>query len=185
MAKQEEQKPGTTARQDKPTASVPSRTSAIKTATQVPLTPVIRENDTFSPAEQKPLVERSIRRRQLLLGGLGAAVTLAGASAWIWSIIPHPEANQGGRTGGQGDQLVLQWNNATLQAIRELQPDVPVAARALAIVHTCMFDAWTAYDTVASSTRSGVRMKRPAEEHTQSNKAQAVSFAAYRALITL
>jgi hypothetical protein len=57
-----------------------------------------------------------------------------------------------------------------------------MAARQLAILHTCMFDAWAAYHYRAVGTRLGGKLRRPPDERTAANKAQAVSFAAYRAL---
>jgi len=56
-------------------------------------------------------------------------------------------------------------------------------ARALAMVHTCMFDAWAAYDGRAVGTQLGGTLRRPAAERTLANKQKAVSFAAYRALV--
>jgi hypothetical protein len=85
----------------------------------------------------------------------------------------------------QGDQLVVHWNEATLAVIRALRPPLPVAARALAIVHTCMFDAWAAYQPTASGTRQGSLLRRPADERTIANTRQAISYAAYRALVDL
>src|SRR5207253_4255530 len=45
------------------------------------------------------------------------------------------------------DNVVLQWNDALLQTVRT----VPflITARALAILHTSMYDAWAAYDPLA------------------------------------
>jgi hypothetical protein len=37
---------------------------------------------------------------------------------------------------------VLQWNSAALEAIRRSTLGPPAVARALAIVHTCIYDAW-------------------------------------------
>lgn len=42
--------------------------------------------------------------------------------------------------------IVAKWDFASLQGIREAKLGAPVVARALAIVHTCMYDAWAAYD---------------------------------------
>jgi hypothetical protein len=57
-----------------------------------------------------------------------------------------------------------------------------MAARALAIVHTCMYDAWAAYDERAVGTQLRGALRRPAAERTLANKEEAVSYAAYRAL---
>jgi len=59
----------------------------------------------------------------------------------------------------------------------------PVVARALAIVHTCIYDAWAAYDERAVGTQLAGALRRPASERTLANKKQAISYAAYRALV--
>jgi hypothetical protein len=84
-----------------------------------------------------------------------------------------------------GDNLVLVWNDQTLEAIRKLPPAPTVAARALAIVHTAIYDAWAAYDPLAVGTRLGAKLRQPQAERTQANKDKAVSFAAYLALVDL
>jgi hypothetical protein len=73
-------------------------------------------------------------------------------------------------------------NHVALDSILATRTNPAVAARALAIVHTCIFDAWAAYDTTAVGTRSGATLRRPLAEHTETSKAKAISFAAYRAL---
>src|SRR5262249_9218392 len=84
-----------------------------------------------------------------------------------------------------GDNVVSQWNQVALQAVRNTKPGPPMVARALAIVHTCMYDAWAAYDADAVGTRLGGRLRRPPEERTFINKEKAISYAAYRALADL
>jgi hypothetical protein len=84
-----------------------------------------------------------------------------------------------------GDNLVLVWNDQTLESIRKLPPSPTVAARALAIVHTAIYDAWAAYDPLAVGTRLGAKLRQPQAERTQANKDKAVSFAAYTALVDL
>ena len=79
--------------------------------------------------------------------------------------------------------IVTQWNTVTLQAVRNTSFAPVFSARALAIVHTCMYDAWTAYDPVAVGTRLGDTLRRPASERTQAAKEQAISYAAYRCVI--
>jgi hypothetical protein len=76
----------------------------------------------------------------------------------------------------------LQWNSAALQGIRDAKLGAPVVARALAIVHTCMYDAWAAYDERAVGTQLAGALRRPASERTLANKERAISYAAYRAL---
>src|SRR5882672_4069840 len=77
---------------------------------------------------------------------------------------------------------VIRWNSATLQGIRDAKLGAPVVARALAIVHTCMYDAWAAYDDRAVGTQLTGALRRPFAERTLSNKERAISYAAYRAL---
>src|SRR5712692_2399116 len=84
-----------------------------------------------------------------------------------------------------GDSVVLQWNAATLQAVRDTHPGPPICARMLAIVSTCTYDAWAAYDSLAVGTRLGDTLRRPTAERTPANKEKAISFAAYRALADL
>jgi hypothetical protein len=87
-------------------------------------------------------------------------------------------------TAAARDNVVLQWNNAVLHAIRSVRPAPTVAARALAIVHTCMYDAWVAYDPVAVGTATGAP-RQPSSDRTPENKAIAVSYAAHLALSDL
>jgi hypothetical protein len=60
-----------------------------------------------------------------------------------------------------------------------------MVSRALAIGHSCIFDAWAAYDRLAVGTRLGGALRRPARERSLANKEQAISFAAYRAAADL
>ncbi len=83
------------------------------------------------------------------------------------------------------DNVVLLWNDAALKAVRNTRFGPTMAARALAITHTCMYDAWTAYDRSARATTGRSSPKRPAHERTRANRETAVSYAAYRALVDL
>ena len=92
-----------------------------------------------------------------------------------------------------GASIVIDWNNAALEEVRlstALRNGPPMVARALAIVHTCMYDAWAAYDDIAVGTTdiNGTR-RRPSNERTDVHKAiavpRAISFAAYRCLRNL
>lgn len=83
------------------------------------------------------------------------------------------------------ENVVLQWNGALLQGVRESRLGPPMVARALSVAHTCMFDAWAAYDQRAVGTRLGGSLRRPGKERNVANKIRAVSFAAYRAAVDL
>jgi hypothetical protein len=60
-----------------------------------------------------------------------------------------------------------------------------MVARALAIVHTCIFDAWAAYDHQAVGTRLGGALRQSPGERRVANMNTAISFAAYRAAVDL
>ena len=62
--------------------------------------------------------------------------------------------------------------------LRDSRLGPPMVARALAIVHTCMYDAWAAYDRAAVGTRLGGGLRRPHGQRTLPNKVRAISFAA-------
>ncbi len=81
--------------------------------------------------------------------------------------------------------IVSDWNKAALAEVRLSRYGPPVVARALAIAHTCMYDAWAAYSDKAAGTVYGTRLRRPAAEASDANKAKAISFAAHRCLVNL
>jgi hypothetical protein len=88
-----------------------------------------------------------------------------------------------------GDSVVLAWNQQLLDTIVATRTAPTIAARALAVAHTAIYDAWAAYDPVAVDTRQRLRvnpgLRQPAAERTLDNKTKAVSFAAYAALVDL
>ena len=83
------------------------------------------------------------------------------------------------------DNVVLKWNDQALAAIRTVFPAPPVSARALAVMNTSIYDAWTAYDTTAVPTRRAGWTRRPIDERTPERKSMAISYAAHRALSDL
>jgi hypothetical protein len=85
----------------------------------------------------------------------------------------------------RSDDTVLRWNTVLLQAVRNVRSNPVVTARALAVTHTAMYDAWAAYDRKAIGARTGSSLRRPRAERTLANKRVAVSYAAYRALVDL
>jgi hypothetical protein len=84
-----------------------------------------------------------------------------------------------------GASLVARWNAMLLDSVRNSKLGPPMVARALAIAHTCMYDAWAAYDWMATGTRYGWALRRPLVERTEANKAEAVSYAAHMAAVDL
>jgi hypothetical protein len=88
-------------------------------------------------------------------------------------------------SGQPGPNVVVQWNKAALQGVRDSKLGPPMVSRALAIVHTCIYDAWSAYDERALGTRLGASLRQAHSERRLENKNQAISFAAYRAAVDL
>ena len=124
-------------------------------------------------------LDRPISRRALLqIGGAGGLALLAPGVALGENLV-------GKRVAAGAENVVLRWNGVVLQAVRESRLGPPMVARALAIVHTCVFDAWAAYDRVAVGTRLGGSLRRPARERSLANKNAAISFAAYHAAVDL
>jgi hypothetical protein len=80
--------------------------------------------------------------------------------------------------------VILSWNAALLAAVRATKMAPPITARALAIVHTAVYDAWTPYTEGAKPTASAP-LRRPESERTLDNKSKATSYAAYRTLLDL
>jgi hypothetical protein len=121
-----------------------------------------------------------MERRIFLKIGTGAALGSAlaacgGGHHGGGSSPPVPEPVRTKVTAG--------WNQVALDAIHATRPTPPVAARALAILHTAMYDAWAAFDKVALATRNGAALRRPLAEQTLANQMRAFSFAAYAALL--
>ena len=86
------------------------------------------------------------------------------------------------RTEQETPNIVIEWDNAALQGVRDSKLGPPMVARALAIVHTCMYDAWAAYDDRARGTQLGKALRQPYGLRTLENKREAISFAAHRAV---
>jgi hypothetical protein len=117
------------------------------------------------------------RRTFLTMSGaatLGSALTACGGAG---SPPPYHAPAQAPQSG-----TVIAWNNSALDAVRATGMAAPMAARALAIVHSAMYEAWAAYDSVALGPCLGAQLRRPPAERTFANKAMAISFAAYAAL---
>jgi Domain of unknown function (DUF6851)/VCPO second helical-bundle domain len=121
-----------------------------------------------------------ISRRQLLESAG------AGGLALVLPAVAHGRSSVKLVGAARPDEnVVVRWNNALLQGVRDSKLGPPMVARALAIAHACMFDAWAAYDRVAVGTRSAGELRRPARERRLENKVEAISFAAYRAAVDL
>ncbi|MEM6752524.1 MAG: vanadium-dependent haloperoxidase [Cyanobacteria bacterium P01_C01_bin.38] len=84
--------------------------------------------------------------------------------------------------------ISTQWDSIVQEAVIQTQSEADtligptIASRAYAMMHTAMFDAWSAYDPKAISTQLGDKLQQPKSENTEANKSEAMSFAAYRVL---
>src|SRR5687768_10959600 len=81
--------------------------------------------------------------------------------------------------------LVLKWNQLVLDAICYSTTSPPLAARALAMVHTAMYDAWSVYNSCAISTTTGMHIKIPQAKCNKEDRHKAFSYASYRVLTEL
>jgi len=129
---------------------------------------------TFPDCRKTAPPAQTLSRRQLLVAAGAGAASLA-----------FPKLASSARSFPLGDSVVLQWNEAFLQGVRNSRLGPPMVARALAIAHTSIYDAWAAYDNKAVATRLGSSLRRPARERTAANTAQAISFAAHRSAVDL
>jgi hypothetical protein len=103
---------------------------------------------------------RILRIGVLVIAGLGASPAMA-------------EAN--------GENVVLRWSGVMLEAVRHSTLAPPAVARVLAIVHTCTYDAWAAYDPIAA----GVHYRNKVGPGSDADRDRAISYAAHRALVDL
>jgi PAP2 superfamily len=85
-----------------------------------------------------------------------------------------------------GDDVVLKWNEQLLETIRQDPSGTgpTVSSRALGVVHTAIYDAWSAYDSAKATLPNG-NTEQPASEVSDANKSKAISFAAYETLVDL
>jgi hypothetical protein len=112
-----------------------------------------------------------MRRRNFLR--LGAGEAIGGALAPCTNTMAPARATS-----------VLGWNRLALQALRAQSSPLP-PARVLAILHTCMYNAWAAYDDDARQTVHGVAVRLPRTERHAASKASAMNHAACLVLNTL
>jgi len=133
----------------------------------------------MSEGESRPLSRRELFGVAWKAGVVGSSLLLPSSLAERVLAAPLLPANK------ERDSVVVRWNSAALQGVRESKLGPPMVSRALAIVHTSAFDAWAAFDKLALGTRLGGALRRLPQERTLANKSKAISFAAYRAAVDL
>jgi hypothetical protein len=88
-----------------------------------------------------------------------------------------------------GDDVVLKWNEQLLETIRQDPPGTgpTVSSRALGVLHTAIYDAWSAYDPAKATLENGNTPQplSPDPAVNDANKSKAISFAAYKTLVDL
>ncbi len=114
----------------------------------------------------------------------GRSVPLTTADL-TWPPTPAPVIPRPTVTAEPAISVVVQWNEVMLSAIRYGKPRPTVVTRAMYMVHTAMYDAWSLYDPLARPTVLDASLRRPEYEQSYANKAAAVSQAAYQMLIAL
>ena len=130
-----------------------------------------------------------VSRRVVLKTSAGLAVVVTGAGTLLAlqrgttfaAKPPKPTPTPSPTPPVSGSNAVIQWNNAALQAVRDVSPGPTITSRALAVMHTCMYDAWATYDKNANPTRpNGIPRQKGVKDATET-----ISYAAYRALMDL
>lgn len=146
----------------------------------------MNESDSHSSCQQTTSADLPPVRgaESLVLGGVSRRRFLQAAGG-AGALLLLPYRARAAQLVSAQDSVVVQWNNALLAGVRASTLGPPMVSRALAIAHTCIYDAWSAYDGRAVGTVLGGSLRRPAAERTVANVSQAVSFAAYRAAVDL
>ncbi len=81
--------------------------------------------------------------------------------------------------------IVTEWLDQALPYAQEVAWEPTVGSRFFAILHTAMYDAWTAYDPAAVGVISGTTLKGQGGADNEANKREAISHAAFTVLRTL
>jgi hypothetical protein len=113
----------------------------------------------------------------MVMGGFSPGVLLAAPGPLRHAVAP----------AGAEQSIAYRWldiaQEATARDVERSSPRPTVISRTLAIWATAAYDAWAAYDAVAVGSRLGGTLRRPARERTLANKAKAISYASYFALL--
>ena len=84
------------------------------------------------------------------------------------------------------ENIAYKWGEIALEATaldtERFNPRPTITSRYLGLIFISVFDAWSAYDEMATPVYMKDVAMRPKSEHTLANKEIAVSYAAYRAM---
>jgi membrane-associated phospholipid phosphatase len=81
--------------------------------------------------------------------------------------------------------IVTEWLDKALPYAQEVAWEPTVGSRFFAILHTAIYDAWTAYDPKAVGVVSGATLKGEGGPNNEANKREAISHAAFTVLRVL
>ncbi len=81
--------------------------------------------------------------------------------------------------------IVTEWLDQALPYAQEVAWEPTVGSRFFAILHTAIYDAWTAYDPMAVGVVSGTTLKGQGGPNNEANKREAISHAAFTVLRVL
>lgn len=86
----------------------------------------------------------------------------------------------------ENPSVAYQWLEIILETaarrVDKVGAKPTIISREMVIACTGMFDAWACYDEKAVGTRLGGKLRRPAAERTEANKAKAIGYAVLRCL---
>ena len=86
---------------------------------------------------------------------------------------------------GRDPSISVLWDRQVQQAVIRDSSGPTISSRAYGMMHTAMYDAWSAYADTPISTNLGDELQRPESENTIENKSEAMSYAAYYVLVSL
>jgi membrane-associated phospholipid phosphatase len=87
-------------------------------------------------------------------------------------------------SSARAGSIVTEWLDQALPYAQEVAWEPTVGSRFFAILHTAMYDAWTAYDPVAVGVVSGTALKGQGGANNEADKREAISHAAFTILRT-
>jgi len=116
-----------------------------------------------------------------------AAILLLGSPAIRATSAPDTSGWMVHQSPNTSPSSAYQWMEIMLEAsAREVQRDgarPTIISRNMVVAATAMYDSWAAYDDRAVGTRLGGTLRRPKSERTEANKAKAIAYGTYRALL--
>lgn len=78
--------------------------------------------------------------------------------------------------------VLVGWDDLNPPGVSNARTGGPLGLRDFAMLQSCAFDAWAAYDDTAIGTQLAAALRRPPGERSTVNKERTISFATFRAL---